>query len=340
MESGSENTAASLATWDPFRYLRRIDTKEVELSRGFLRCRPEKWFPGFAAQWLPLAHALGVEFRVSEIQAALSVPANFEIGYAASVDGEHICVMIDQPSAKALLDNVVSGGNTTARSVALEYLARRFISSLALSWSGPDSSTVLYDMKQDAQNVKTAGAVKFSFLINNNSCTVWLGLGLRMVQRLDGLWRRQLKSSNKNVEALKVSVEIGQLAVPQSTLSDYTGSGTVVDLEIPVSDMVTLRVADKPWLPAKLCNVDGNLAIEVIPGAVSNPALPEGTTRLSFRLANLNIDASSVTEITQMGAVYTTQQNLGNEVEMYINNEKIGEATLCVYEGRFAISVK
>ncbi len=56
MESGAENTASSLIAWDPFRYLRRMDNKEVELSRGFLRSRPEKWLPGFGAQWLPLAH--------------------------------------------------------------------------------------------------------------------------------------------------------------------------------------------------------------------------------------------------------------------------------------------
>ena len=50
----------ALGGWDPQRALRKIDPAEVRYSRGFLRCRPEKWFPGCATPVLPRAHSLGV----------------------------------------------------------------------------------------------------------------------------------------------------------------------------------------------------------------------------------------------------------------------------------------
>ena len=54
----------------------------------------------------------------------------------------------------------------------------------------------------------------------------------------------------------------------------------------------------------------------------------------------LDLDVSAVAEMAQVGATYVTSQRLGSDVDMYINNEKIGQATLCTYEGRFAVSVK
>ena len=76
------------------------------------------------------------------------------------------------------------------------------------------------------------------------------------------------------------------------------------------------------------------------PGALSTPAVPEGTTRLSVSLGNLTVDAAMMAELSQSGAVLTTSIPVQERVVLIINDDKVGEARLCVYEGRFAIEVQ
>lgn len=340
-QSGIQNPSPALSPWDPKRALRRIDPLHVRLSRGFLRCRPEKWFPGFSAQWLPLAHALGAEIRFIEVQPFLGAPHGLEIGFVGAIDEDPIALMLDLNSARVLREAFIPGAGEDVSDVLLEYLARRLLGSLAISWSGPESSQVKFQREVSSQAVQCAGAVKLSFSVNGSQCSVWLLLGLQTVERLDGLWTRQLRSSTRNLDRQEeIVIEVSQLAVTPQMLVDYVRPGTVIDLEVPVSDLVTLRNQGKAWLPARLCSVDGALACETIVGTPPAGALPEGATRLSIELGSFMLGAGELTNASQIGAIYDSAVQASNLVRMVVNGEKVAEATLCTYEGRFAVSVK
>ena len=331
----------ALSSWDPQRVLRKIDPTEAHYSRGFLRCRPEKWFPGFATQWLPLAHSLGVEVKVTEVKTVLAAPRTLRFGFAGTIDDEPLAMLMDESSYEVLLDAIAPGNMPQAGPVVIEYMARRFLTSLALAWSGPEASVVRFDRQVNPIEVSMAGAVKFSFEINGGGVTVWTAIGKLLLERLDGLWRRQIRSSAKaGAAAVEVHLEIAQLAVPVSMLSDYTRSGSVIDLEVVATDLVTLRHSGKGWLPARLCATGGNLGFEVISGPVASPILPEGTTRLSIEVANVKFDPALVSEMAQPGAVWDTGARLSDKVQLTINGEKVADAALCLFEGRFAISVE
>ena len=123
-------------------------------------------------------------------------------------------------------------------------------------------------------------------------------------------------------------------------LVDYLRAGTVVDLEIPISDSLQLFSNGKPWLPARLCLVDDYFGMEIVPGTVQPPVIEEDATRLSLQFGNLVLDPQAVCEMSQVGAVMKSQVKASNGIEMVVGNEKVGEGTLCCYEGRFAISVR
>ena len=74
-----------LIPWVPQQTLRMYDSDQVRFSGGFLRSRPERWFPGFSAHWLPLAHALGIEAQLVEIKPLLIVPPALEYLYAGEI---------------------------------------------------------------------------------------------------------------------------------------------------------------------------------------------------------------------------------------------------------------
>jgi flagellar motor switch/type III secretory pathway protein FliN len=70
------------------------------------------------------------------------------------------------------------------------------------------------------------------------------------------------------------------------------------------------------------------------------PQIAEGATQLSVELGAVELDASQVAELSQGGAVITTALPVSGLVNLVINQEKVAEARLCVYEGRFAIEVQ
>ncbi len=339
-QGGGDNQEVVLPRWDPQRYAKQVDPLEVRFSRGFLRCRPEKWFPGFAAQWLPLAHSLGVELKIVEVKPVIAFPKSLPIGFAGTIDDEPIAILTDDNSLDAIFEAVSPGIGAHASKVVGQYIARRFLTSLALSWSGPEASVVRFNAEILPQDVAAVGAIKVGIDIRGTPATVWIVLGRMFVERLDGLWRRQVRSSAKQFDkAPEVSLEVAQLAVPPSMLIDYMKSEAGIDLELPPSDALTLKLGGKPWLPGKLVTINGNLGFEIAPGPVFSPPCPDGTTRLSIEFGTVRFDAGTIAEMAQVGAIWDTGVKLTNRVSMVVNGERVAEATLCLYEGRLAISV-
>jgi hypothetical protein len=338
------NEVSGLVPWEPHRFLRTVPDGEVRLSRGFLRCRPEKWFPGFGAQWLPLAHALGVEFKALDVKTMLHSAALAPTVFIGSVDGEAIALSVDPASARVIADAVTPGmassGDVPAVSIVLEYLARRFLTSLSAAWTGPESSTVLFEPEMTVAHLAPVADVRLSFALNGTPCQVIVSVGRFLVERLDVLWRRQVHSTARAVDAASdVALEIAQLAVPPSMLADYLRSGTLIDLEVRASDGLILRAGSKAWQAARGCLSNGRYAFEIIGAVNQPPALPEGTTRLSITFGSTRLEGTVIAELAQSGALWETGITASDAVELRINGEVVGEGRLGLYEGRFAVTV-
>lgn len=350
-----------LGVWDPEKYLREVEPMVVRLSRGFLRCRPERWAPGIAAQWLPIVHALGVDIKFIEAVPIVPTfsdqgdpsaefdenrfPADLPYCFVASVDDEVIGLQFDIQSGAILADAVVPSlsefdSKVAAKNVVLDYIARRFFASFSMAWTGPQVSRFKFEPDLGIADIAAAGAIKIGLAVNGQRCSLWLTIGAVLANKLDGLWRRQLLSTNRGLERpTEIGIEIAQLAVPPAMLAEYTRRGTIVDLEVAVSENAILRQAGKPWLPVKLLVSNGCFAVQTLPGPVPTATLPEGTTRLSLQLGNIVFDGPTMYEMTQAGSIFESDIEVSDQVVLVINGEKIADATLCTYEGRFAISV-
>lgn len=337
----SESAAPELLAWDFQRFLQRVNTAQAQLSRGFLRCRPEKWFPSLSAEWLPLAHSLSVEFKVHEVKPVLNLPEGLDVGYTAVVDDEPLGIFFDREAIRVAVDVIVPGSIPDARDLVLEYLARRFVSTLSATWSGQNISKVQFDNRIDPFGVEYLGVVKLSLLINGSQCNLWVGLGSQLVDILDGLWRRQIQSTQTRAPegVIDVFLEIAQLAVPPAELVAYTKTGTVIDLEVPAVDAITIRSSSKALFSAKMCNIDGRLGLEALPTPPVNQILPDGMTRISISFAKLSQEASSVAEFGQVGTIWDSGIALSDNVQMILNGDVVAQGVLCTYDGRFALSV-
>lgn len=328
---------------EPEKCFQSVDEIEVALSRGFLRCAPAQWFPGLAAQWLPLSHSLVVELKVLEVKPELRVQSGIRTKacFEGTIDGDPLVLVLDEQSSRVLGDVMAPAATAHARSVMLEYLSRRIMTSFALSWSGAEASVFKFRSASSVLDFDYAGAIKLVVQVNNEVCSLWFLLGRRMVNVIDGLWRRQLVSQTKASDAEQECwVEIAQLAVPPAHVAQYVKPGTLIDLETPVSDKGVLRRKDGRASAIRICSAGGNLAIEMQGASSGMPPAGAGVTRLGVSLGRLTLDSSTLIEIQQAGALWDTGSPLGNSVFIVINGEKVAQGTLAVYQGRFAVQVR
>jgi flagellar motor switch/type III secretory pathway protein FliN len=192
----------------------------------------------------------------------------------------------------------------------------------------------------DARDLALAGSVRVSCAIHGSPCSIVVGFGRELTEKMDKLWRRQLHSSSR-LDAADglLRFELAQLAIPPQMLSEYLTKGTVIDLEERVGDTITLRLGHKPFMPARMIDVGGKLGCQIVSGATTNTIIPDGTSRLSIELASIPADAALVSELGQVGAIAVSDVAPGAPVALSINREKVGEARLCVYQGRHAVEV-
>ncbi len=340
-DGGNAEAGGGLTPWDPRRYVRRVSLREVRLSHGFLRSRPERWVPGLAVQWTPLSHAISSEIRVVEVRPVVQIPPLVDPAAMISIGADYAVVISDKESQAVILDGVAVDAFPEGKKVLLEYLARRFLGSIGLAWSGQDSSKIKIFSEIDPSQYEYGGAIKVVVLINGRQCVVWLLLAPQMVEQLDGIWRRQVHSTTRvNATAGVVAIEVAQLAVPPSALVDYTRPGIAVDLDVTMTDTVTLRLDGREWLAARICDVEGRLGCEILPSTPTAPGLPEGATRLSIVFGSLRLDMNNLAELCQPGAILETDLLLTDKVGLIVNGDGVGSGYLRCYEGRFALEVQ
>lgn len=331
----------ALESWDPARLLRGVSTHESKLSRGFMQSSPASWFPGLAAQWGALWYAYGIELRVTEVKPQLSVPRGLPFSFGALINDEPIGLYCDEGTARVIVETFSPDASPGASAVVLEYLVRRFFYTLSSSWSGPELGAVKFDPQTKARDVQSFGGIKVSFRLQQQVGTIWFSLGSSLVDLIDKLWRKQ-QASSENISSdlpSKLHLEIAQLGVPPSDLSQYVKPKTVIDLEVAISDTIIIRGNQKPLFAAQLLDIDGRFGFETLPGPAPSPIVPEGMTRIAIELGTLSIDPQNVQELLRPGSMYQTPLMLSDKVSLVINGENVAQAKLCSFEGRLAMAI-
>ena len=338
------NGIEGLLPWQPFNHLRVVSSDMAHFSAGFLSSHPQKWFPSIAAQWLPLALSLGLEVQVQEVRPSLEVPENLGTTFVGEFLGELVGVSFDRET-EALIGEHIVGPGSLSRGILLEYIARRFFSSLANSWTGPqtESPTVFLGVSNEPTPhfmKSQLGGVRVQFTLMGRSASVWISLGRSCISQIDGLWKRQVRSATKTFrEGGSIELEISRIGIPAGEVSEYLQPGAVIELETAIDDQVIVRSAGKPWALARVCIVGEHFGFELVSRSVPEESEYEDIEIVSVRFPQVVLDISNLAEVSQMGAIIPTIIPVGSGVELAIDNNLVGKAILNEYNGSFAITV-
>ena len=335
-----------LSAWEPEHRLRQLSPEEARFSRGFLCADPLAWFANLPEQWVPLFHWLETEVSLDSLEFAFGFPEELARVSVVEFNSELGVLGMDQLAIEAISQRISPEVSGVAEDVLLEYVERRILSSLSKGWSGDESLQCFYLASRETSQVDLLGHVKLTVHVAGVPSAFWLGLGPRMVERVDSAWRRHLfeqqRAQGKDVlsdQMHSVSIELAELAVPPAMLIDYMRSGTVIDLEVPVGKDVVARLDEVPWISGELCHFHGNLALTVTESAVTQKNLPEGTTRVRVEIARAELDHEGIVEHQQEGAVLLTRIPINSNASLVISGENVASAVIHELDGRFALSV-
>jgi len=333
-----------LIPWDPFNHLRVISPDVAHYSGGFLSSHPQKWFPSIAAQWLPLALSLNLEIQVQKVTPTLELPQNLGTTFVGEFLGELVGIVFDKETEALLGEHIVGPGNLS-RGILLEYIARRFFTSLSNSWTGPqkDRPTVFLGVSNEPTGNfmrNRLGGVEVSFTLMGRNCLVWISLGRGVVDQIDGLWKRQLRSATKTFrEGGSIELEIARIGIPAGEVSEYLQPGAVIELETPIDDQVVVRSAGKPWAIGRVCIVGEHFGLELISRTVPEDGVYEDIEVVSVRFPQMVLEVSHLAEMAQVGTIIPTVIPVGSTVELAIDSTLVAKAILNEYQGSFAITV-
>lgn len=341
----ADDQSAALQMWDPEARLAEAPLNELRFGLGFLRARPQRWFESFGSDWFPLFHGLGAEITVTGIETGFVFPEELDRVTPIEIDGEVGVIGFDRRSEELVCATVAPGLPELASDIVMEYIERRLISTLTRNWSGPEKLECFYIPPEKTEAAEVVGVICLKVLINDQPVSVWFGIGPRAVERLDAMWRDEIVRIRREQlgeidDALHiVNVEIAELAVPPAMLIDYMRGGTVIDLGLPSSSSVTLRVGERVLARGALCRFNGRFAVKVTELHVPASEVPEATTRVQISIAEVELDSVALLEISQVGAYLPTAAALTDSVSMLISGENVAEARLGELNGRFAINV-
>ncbi|MFN8391707.1 MAG: FliM/FliN family flagellar motor C-terminal domain-containing protein [Bdellovibrionota bacterium] len=326
--------------------LSELNANDVRYSRGFLAADPSSYFNGLVEHWVPFFMGLGLEVQVNAINKVLYFPQDLSRIVVVEISGESAVIGIDDLSQDVIAQAFAPGSDAAAAEVLIEYLERRFLTTITKTWNGREPLICQYLSSDWADEVEVIGAVELELLIGGQKAVVWFGLGPRLLEELEISWRARVAerlglkdTANFDDTVHLLTLDLSFLSVPPALLIDYLRAGTIVDLELPVPDTVTLSRNGEPWARGVLRQFNGMFAVEII-DTKPEPFQPvEGMTRVAVELARTELDERSLQEYAQRGAVLPTAKQVGSIASIVINGENVGSALVGEVDGRLSLSI-
>lgn len=341
----ADSESVNITAWKMHEFLHAISENEARFSKGFLCSEFSTQYSSISKYWIPFFYELGATVSfISARPSFSSLPMLSKI-YSCELDNEPALIGLDQIAADLLVKTISPNCDKVGEDVILEYLCRRFVSTLSKTRNTFEISSIMPE--QNVNSIpESFGILCLHFELQTAPFEIWLGLGVKAIEKLDSLWRSVLVTNYKKKEEnvfsdriYQISVELAELAVPPAMLIDYMRTGTIIDLDIPVSSSVRVRCDNEIWMEGELCQFRDNLAVKV---ENLNPVVgqyPSSTTRVRVELARTELDYESVIEHYQKSAVLITETPINSLANLIIRGEDVAVARIGMLNNNFALSI-
>ncbi len=333
----------SFSAWSLGETLPQKPPLEAHFSRGFLRCKPERWFSNLGSQWAAFFQSLSASPKFVSATPRLDWPEHLARETSIEVDGEGAVIGLDDHTLDFLIALISPGLPAVPAEVFFEYIERRFCSTVRAAWIEEEPMVLQYVSGRDAIEIEVASAIQLRLAAGDAAFDVWLGCGQKLTERLDYLARNDLQRDHPQDlgdQVRTISVELAELWVPPALLIDYMRAGTVIDLERPSMPTARLLLDGQPWAEGQLCMCNETLAVEITNFDAPRNEPVEGSTHLSIILCSTQLDLTSVREHEQKGAILSLGVWPPSTADIVIGSETVATAEVGEVDGQLAVQVQ
>jgi hypothetical protein len=197
-----------------------VSLKEIELSRGFLRCSVRSLVPGIVELWTGLISAVG-EIEIEELTPVIRTEEVWSSIAAASLGDQNIILYTNVEEVATFFMN----GNLDqiAETYITEYLARKFFYSMSLTYHGFTEDLVWdrFECERAGFNPSHEGfLIRLRAKKTSARMSAFIELEAGLLHQLDSEWRRHIVASAAHKIPEENLVRIGQIAIQPTKLPE------------------------------------------------------------------------------------------------------------------------
>ena len=332
---------SSFREWNAAEDLLAVRPEIVRFSKGFLRSKPEVWFPGFAAYWLPLFHTFDIHHEGVETTPLLDLSSAKGITFYGSLDGEMLSLVIPESLFDFIARVELPAAPQTAKHLFIEYFARRFLTSVAASWSAQEGAVFQFHSNLGSPPVHSSAGVRLHFRLNGEMLSLFLGVSQGLLEKIDQLWITQMLQGVVNIgDSCRTRLVFGSTMLVPSEVGEVLSSGQTVPINSGGSEKILLLLDDRPLLEGRLLRQEGGIVFETIREVKEAVAIEEGMTSVGFELGEVEISRRDIHLLAQPGALHLFPQ-IGDQpkIHVYVADKKVGEGTLLAYESQLFVKL-
>jgi flagellar motor switch/type III secretory pathway protein FliN len=280
---------------------------------------------------------------VESVHCGFDFPEEFDRLTPIEILGEPAVIGFDMASAERLVQCVVPKAGEHAQDIILEYLEKRFVTTVQKSWVGKSAFSCYHCSSTPLEQIEVAGAVLVDLRVAGEMVRIAIGVGINAIELIDMQWRELLIQETPSDEPLdslqEFSIELTQLSVPHELLVDFLQPGNVIPLEQEVSDRVIVMKNGEAWASAKLMQFNGRFAAQILEPFPPTTTPSGDAARILATFAVTELDCAGGIELMQPGALLLTREEIAPNVSLFISGEEVAVAEIGSVDGSFVLTV-
>ena len=333
----------NIIPWSPSGIINEAEFNQIRLSRGLLQIDSSQLFPQLKSFWSILFRELKQEPEFIRAVPSLDFPDGLSRVVPFQVDNELVVIGMDDKTC-SLIGSVISDYNESNWiDIVLEYFERRLVATLGKTWVTKEPVKFIYLGAKVSETVEVVGSICLSFGLGGEEGHIWFGMGPAVTDRVDLYWKEKLNESDQSTAQLsdrvEFSVQIGELLVPHSHVTDYLRPGTVIDIEQKNSSSVRILKNNEFFALGTLYSFNGRFAVRIDSFEHDLSNADTWTTRIGIELCSNSITSNQLGQYRQKGAFMLTGTQLDEGVYLKIAGEDSAYGRLGLFEDNLVVTI-
>ena len=316
-----------------------VNPQEVNYFAGFLSSKPDQWFPAFNTHWNNFFKKFSINCEIQSTIPFIGNDAVSNYGWVSHYGNEKIAFVLDSKEAFAASALFQPSITSQYSKVFQEYLVRRFMKSLSLSWAASGEQDLKFDGEGKVFLEDYSAGVRVKAMLNSVPIEFDILVQVNFLNHLDGIWRRQTASLVGDSKIGELDLEFTSLNIPVNDVSKYIQGGVEYKIkEVNDHNILLVNGADIVT-SAQILNSDGRFAIKIL-GSENKKRREIDGVWLSIVIGKFEPTTADIPGLNTPGALIPTGIQASGNVIIKVANEEVAKGQIEKRDNSYYVKVQ